>query len=462
MQAVDLSEELSGLARLECRPQRVGRHSQHLSSEDVAAIAFHRLDFLLRFGFGILRGDVLSAARYGVWSFHHGDEMRYRGGPPCFWEIARGEPITGAILQRLTQRLDAGVVLRKGHLRTIDYSYARNVDQLFFETARWPAYVANEIRSGNTGVAHADASASSAPIFRAPSDRQMLRFLFVLARNAWSRFVRRGLREEWNVGIARVSPNDVVTGKPLSSVTWAPRMHRRWLADPMAVAVNGHVEVLAEEMDVATWRGRIATLRFDGSAWSAPATVLDTNTHASYPYVFAREGNVFCIPETFEANAVRLYRARDFPRAWEYVATLIEGLPAVDSTLFDYGGRLWIFCTTQDASAARLMAFHSDALLGPWQAHRRNPIKIDVRSARPAGAPFWVDGAFYRPAQDCSHTYGGRVAINRVLSLSPTEFLEETVAHVEPDASSDYRHGLHTISFAGRYCVIDGKRWSRR
>ena len=40
-------------------------------------------------------------------------------------------------------------------------------------------------------------------------------------------------------------------------------------------------------------------------------------------------------------------------------------------------------------------------------------VKTDVRSARPAGTPFVYQGELYRPAQDCSRTYGGSIVIHR-------------------------------------------------
>src|SRR5213596_456309 len=56
--------------------------------------------------------------------------------------------------------------------------------------------------------------------------------------------------------------------------------------------------------------------------------------------------------------------------------------------------------------------------LGPWRPHPGNPVKVDVRSSRPAGGPFLFGGNLYRPAQDCSRTYGGGITINRVTHLS--------------------------------------------
>jgi hypothetical protein len=64
----------------------------------------------------------------------------------------------------------------------------------------------------------------------------------------------------------------------------------------------------------------------------------------------------------------------------------------------------------------------------------------------------------YRPAQDCSRTYGGRVIINRVHTLTPVAFHEEAVVAVNPDSAGPYPSGLHTLSQVGTITLIDGKR----
>lgn len=459
---VDLTAALGGADRIYCKPIATGRFGETLSSADIAAVRSYDLDAILRFGFGILRGEILTVPRYGVWSFHHGDELRYRGGPPCFWEIYRGDPVTGAILQRLTEKLDAGIVLRKGYLRTVPYSYARSVDQLFFETADWPSFAAGEIRQGLVDRVSGPPSSTSAPIYRAPSNVEVLRFVVRLARNAYRRLRDRRLEERWNVGAARIDAAEILAGKPVRGVRWMPGVSNGWLADPIALAENGSVRVLCERMDLRKGKAHICTLTFDGDAWTEPSHAIDSGTHASYPYVFRHGDAVYCIPETYEANAVRLYRAKSFPSSWEHVATLLENVAAVDSTVFEHEGRLWLFCTLAQTSATRLYAYHAADLLGPWQPHARNPIKIDVRGSRPAGPPFRHDGQLYRPAQDSSRSYGGRVAIQRVVTLSPNEFEETMHAYVEPDPSGPFHEGLHTISFAGPYCIIDGKRSSRK
>jgi len=87
-----------------------------------------------------------------------------------------------------------------------------------------------------------------------------------------------------------------------------------------------------------------------------------------------------------------------------------------------------------------------------------NPVKTDVRSSRPAGVPFWHHGELFRPAQDCSQTYGGQIAINKIRVLTPTEFREEVVKVVTPPAEGPYQMGVHTLSAVGDFTVIDGKR----
>lgn len=68
-------------------------------------------DCLFLRGFGIIREPVLSLCKYGVISYHHGDMLKYRGGPPAFWELYNDEAEVGVTIQRLDQGLDTGTIL---------------------------------------------------------------------------------------------------------------------------------------------------------------------------------------------------------------------------------------------------------------------------------------------------------------------------------------------------------------
>jgi hypothetical protein len=435
--------------------------AETVDAVDLARSGSRDIDFVLSFAQGDVPYEMPISARFGVWSFQIGG-ANDRSGPPCFWEICRGEPTVYASLVCVTKPpRSKAVVLREGHLKIDDYFYARSVDRVCFEIAKWPVYAAREILSGVTVRSEATPKDRGAAAYVAPSNARTVEFLVISVRNALRRLFERNRREEWNIGVVRMGAEELLDGAPIENVQWFPPFNDGWTADPMALRLNGGLAVLCEEMQLRSGKGRIAAAHFDGSSWSSLEVAIETATHASYPYLFEHRGDIFCVPETFEAHEIALYRARDFPTKWERVATLMSGIAAIDATIFEHEGLFWLFCTTSDRSDTELRAFFTDDIMTPWQPHAANPLKIDVRGSRPAGPPFRVSGRLYRPAQDCSRTYGGRVVVHRILTLTPTEFREEPCAVVEPPAGT-YDCGLHTLSFAGDFCVLDGKRWARR
>lgn len=69
-----------------------------------------RCDLAIRFGFGLLRGDVLRAPEFGVLSFHPADIRQYRGlGVPQAW--LDGQDTMGVTLQRLSEEIDGGEII---------------------------------------------------------------------------------------------------------------------------------------------------------------------------------------------------------------------------------------------------------------------------------------------------------------------------------------------------------------
>src|SRR6266568_2030454 len=77
----DISDLFDKVPSIECVVKKKGRYSQYFALEDIEAIKSYNLDVILRFGFNIIRGEILKSSHYGVWSFHHDDEQKYRGGP---------------------------------------------------------------------------------------------------------------------------------------------------------------------------------------------------------------------------------------------------------------------------------------------------------------------------------------------------------------------------------------------
>lgn len=474
---IELQHELGDAHMLNCRVVQKG-FSEFFQDADIAAIRNYQLDFMLRFGFNILRGDILSAARFGVWSFHHDDEMVYRGGPAGFWEIYRGDPVSGAVMQRLTDKLDGGIILKKGYLKTIQHSYRDNIGQLLSMSSAWPALVAGQlVRSMSAGesdpaLTSPAPSVTTAPVFRVPGNLQMLKFLCVLLRNRVKFYYRELLAAEiWNVGVIAKPIHEVALGGNTltpADVTWLPRLARLgYLADPAGFTEGNNLHILAEDYRYATQKADISEILFSlppegfdargGAVY--PCRVPGENLHLSYPYVFESGGVVYCLPESFQSSKITLYRREKPGGAFVQERVLLSGVRAVDPTIIFHEEMWWLFFTERDQSNTHLFLYYSANLAGEFHPHPCNPVKTDIRSARPAGTPFLHENVLYRPAQDCSVTYGGRIAINRVVKLTPEEYDEQPVTFLEPVKGSRYHKGLHTLSAVGKYTLIDGKRY---
>ncbi|HET9730956.1 MAG TPA: hypothetical protein VFR41_16110 [Acidimicrobiia bacterium] len=449
-----------GVPVLDVAVERRGKWSEHVQDDDLDRIRAADLDFIVRFGLGIIRGGILDVARLGVWSFHHDDERVIRGGPPAFWEVYDGLATSGVLLQRLTDRLDGGVPLARATFRTVLHSYPRNRDRVFLGAASLPAQVARAVRLGLVEVHALEPSSSTAPVRRNPTTREMLRFgARQSLRAITSRLRGVTLADVWTVGLApdALSPEGRVSTLP--RVDWVPELKRRgYLADPFGARVNGRSAILVEEFDEASGRGVISALERGPLGWQLHSGVIDPGVHASYPYVVEDGGDLFCVPETARAGRVELWRSVDFPMKWERAGTLIDAA-IVDPTVFRHDGKWWMLGTLSgDEPDAKLHAWYAPELTGPWQAHALNPLKIDVASSRPAGPPFVRDGVLYRPAQDCSTAYGAAVVLNRVVYLDDRGLAEEIAGRVVPPRSR-YGSGSHTLApFEGGW-VIDGRRY---
>ena len=77
---------------------------------DAVDLVQKNCDVAVRFGFGLLKGDILLVPEFGVLSFHPADIREYRGlGVPQAW--LDGRETMGVTLQRLNEKIDGGEIV---------------------------------------------------------------------------------------------------------------------------------------------------------------------------------------------------------------------------------------------------------------------------------------------------------------------------------------------------------------
>lgn len=279
------------------------------------------------------------------------------------------------------------------------------------------------------------------------------------ARNAAQRVRDKLTEETWAVGIAPRPVASFLERPDLGDVVWLPeRAGGGFLADPFGMETPAGPIVLAEAYVPATRRGEIVALRPQQGTSDPVHTGL--TGHLSYPCLIEDGGELYCLPENSSAGRVTLLRAAPFPERFEPVAVLLDGFAGVDCTPFRHDGRWWMLAMDHaDQDVAKLFLFHACDLHGPWLPHPWNPVRSDVRNARPAGPPFLHEGQLYRPTQDCSRHYGGAVVIQRIDVLTTEWFSETPVVRIDPDPSGPYPDGVHTLTPLGTSrTLVDGKR----
>jgi hypothetical protein len=429
---------------------------------DIKVLKDLNLDLLIRCGNNILRGDILEASRLGIISFHHADNRINRGGPAGFWEVYFRQDTTGFTIQRLTEELDGGDVLMRGHFQT-RYYYLLNQAALFEKSNRYLKSLIEKIALTGRLPDFLPKLPYTAALFRSPKALQsavyLLRLFGVLARKAFWRL--RGIDYRWSVAYARRNWRDAVfwRAKKLEN----PRSH--FLADPFVVSRNGRACCFVEDFDFRTRLGKIAVYELSGDGSKGLGIVLDEPFHLSFPYIFEFRGELYMCPESSANRDIRIYKCLDFPLRWRLEKVAMNDIAAADTMIFERNGKWWMLTNTDPIGegdyCTELSIFHSDSPLGEsWTPHPLNPVFVDAGRARNAG--LLRDGASsFRVSQGQGfELYGKRTLINEIIELTESNYVENTIAVIEPEFAAD-AVGTHHLHSNGEYTVFDFVTGSR-
>jgi hypothetical protein len=424
--------------------------------DDIAAL---RLD--VAFALGDVDVNLLDgAARHGVWRYCFGEECDHEETYAGAREVTEGAPVTASGVIARTAPGEERLVYQS-RSRTLPHSIEKNRDNLQRKSIDFAARALGQLhRCG----AEWFEQLPRVPAARRPAQGgvpgsgELLGGLCRLGARIAHRAVQKATTvEQWFLGY-RFGAAQPWSGDLSGYTLMMPPRDRYW-ADPFPLERAGRHYIFYEELMFATGKAHINVVEVspDGTRHE-PIKVLDRPYHLSYPFLIEHEGELYMIPESGANRTVEIYRCARFPHDWRLEKVLLRGARFVDATIHRAHGRWWMFVNAgADGTELHdeLHLYYADDLLGEWRPHAANPVKSDVRSARPAGRLYEQGGVLYRPAQICTPLYGSGISINQVARLSPYDYLEREVARVLPSHPASLL-GLHTVNRAGELAVIDG------
>lgn len=459
-------KEILNVKTINVTPKK-SKYKDRLEDEDILKISNEKIDVFIRMGFRILSGDILKIAKYGIWSFHHGDNSVNRGTPAGFWEILQKWKETGVTLQILSEDLDNGKILFKSFSATNE-SLILNRNNFYWKSL---SFIPNKMRElyefGEEKFFDSINKINSNPLFYSNplykekniSNLKMVGFLLNKACN----FIKNKITaifylQQW-ILLFKINKSNSISKTFYRYKKLIPPTDRFW-ADPFVIKKAKKYYIFFEEYINRNNKGHISLITMDEKGnYSKPIKVLEKDYHLSYPFLIENENNLYMIPETKQNKKIDLYKCVNFPNDWEYEMTLINNIEAVDSTIIFKDNKFWLFTNIAKnkgaASVDETYLFFSENLRSKnWISHPKNPIVSDVKSSRPAGNFFTYNNNLYRPSQNNTFTYGYGMKINKIIELNELNYEEEEVNSIYPNWDKKIL-ATHTLNHDGKLTVID-------
>jgi hypothetical protein len=460
-----LDEAVFGPAARWSRPMDVtllvpGERRVEMAGDDRAwraRVADARLDV------AFVLGDVDDArlgnlARYGTWRFCFGDAQQTCATSAALKDVVEGRDVVASGIRIHPGGGRPDRVACQSWARTYAFSPARSRGALFAKTVDFLARALRDLHA--QGVDWFERSTQVAKPRTPNGYAPGLSGIATLGSRVVSRLAMKATTvEEWSIAW-RFSDDESWDGALDQFHHLHPPKGGFW-ADPFPLQKDGRSYIFFEELPYGAPRAHISVVEVtrDGKA-SAPRKVLERDYHLSYPFLIEEDGELYMIPETADNATVELYRCVEFPHKWKLERVLVEGLKCADATLHREHDRWWMFTTAARPGGAdindELHLFSAARLTDDWKPHRGNPVKSDVRSARPAGRLFRRGGSLYRPGQIGAPIYGSGIALHRVERLTQDEYVESEDRRIVPRSQPFL--GIHTINRAGDLSVADAFR----
>ena len=450
--------------------------SENSSGQVIREIASYGLDIILKFGSHILSSDILKTANYGILTNSIDHLEAVAGIGPGFWEVVRDSPVTSSELFLLKEKPDEYEVVACSIESTCHYSIDVNRNNICWRTSLFmPRLLYGLHRNGHHFLNRQIARFRSVnkktdsydnPYSLVKTMQDLFHYIKIAALTLHKKLFYTDAFN-WQV-LIEINGNNNSLSPDFRSFQKLQSPKEVFWADPFVVARDENYFVFVEEFVYKLNKAHLSVIKLDkkGNILSTEK-IIERSYHMSYPLIFELDNIFYMIPETGKNQTIELYRCTDFPFKWEFKKNIMENVSAVDSTVFFYNNKWWLFtCLDQTANmsgnSTELFLFFSDDLFSDrWESHPDNPIVSDVRSARPAGKLFIHEDKIYRPSQNCAERYGMGFNISQVTKLSEDEYSEIIISEAEPFWDARLK-GAHTFNSDKGVKVIDVYSYRKR
>lgn len=264
--------------------------------------------------------------------------------------------------------------------------------------------------------------------------------------------------EQWQIYIRH--NKDLISNENICGFKNIPTPNGHFYADPFIFKKHGKIYLFYEDYDIIKDKGNISCMEItDKGKTVNKFKIIEKDYHLSFPHIFEFNNEIYMIPETSEANRIELYKAVNFPLTWNFCKALIDNVSCVDTNIFYYNNKFWLFtCIEKNSSKnTELYIYYSDNLLEGWKEHSKNPVISDIKNARPAGNVFIFNGNIIRPSQNCENHYGYALNFNVIKELNESTYIEEKIDTILPNWKKNNLCN-HTFNFNEDFELIDGLR----
>jgi len=393
----------------------------------------------------------------GVLTFCSDDISTPRDSPLGFDESLNKKDNTGFSILHLLPNSKEVFLIQEGSFPSHSY-FSMNQENILLRRNFYLQELLIKIAKTKEVSAGVKVTSDLSPYQNIPSLRKQVIYLIHLLSLSISRLksVVMNTRDSWHVALSNDSWDNLNMNNAF--IIKNPKNH--FLADPFVINEENKNYCFMEDYDFSSSKGHIVAYEITSNGVKKLGIALKEEFHLSFPFLFRYNSKIYMLPETSENNDIRIYESIEFPLKWKLSRVIKSNLFAVDSMVFEYQDKWWLFSNINPINGpdtcSELSIFYGDnPLTEEWTPHPNNPVIFSPSSARNGGLIIEKDSIFRVGQKQIYGTYGGGgFSVNEIIELNTSGYKEKEVLKIKADFYKNIK-GAHHMHSNGVITAFD-------